>query len=197
MSRRHNSTGRSTARRADARHGRISGAFVPRTLDMLESPALRALSLSARRVLDRIEIELCRHAGGDNGRLPVTFADFAAYGIDRHAIAPALREAEALGFIEITERGRAGNAEYRSPNMFRLTYRHTAAAPPTDEWSRIETMDDAERIAKTARKKKIPSGGKHQKSVGETHTESGPAPVGETPTTPIPEKPPLLSISTG
>jgi len=31
----------------------------------------------------------------------------------------------ALGFVEITEHGRAGNAEHRTPNKFRLTHMPT------------------------------------------------------------------------
>src|SRR6478752_5794871 len=80
--------------------------------------------------LDRIEIEHADHGGNDNGRLPVTYDDFECYGIHRHAIAPAIRETVALGFAEITERGRAGNAEFRSPHKFRLTYFHVGRAPP-------------------------------------------------------------------
>jgi hypothetical protein len=44
-----------------------------------------------------------------------------------------LGELVALGFIEITERGRAGNAEWRSPNKFRLTYR-TKDRPAPHRW---------------------------------------------------------------
>ena len=94
----------------------IGGQFVAHLIEMLESPAFRVLSLSARRVLDRVEIEHAHHGGADNGRLPVTYDDFQRYGIDRHAIGPAIREACALGFLEVTERGRAGNAEFRSPS---------------------------------------------------------------------------------
>jgi hypothetical protein len=43
--------------------GAINGAFAWRLIEMLESPANRALSLSARRVLERLEIELYRHGG--------------------------------------------------------------------------------------------------------------------------------------
>lgn len=204
MAKRHDQTGRSTGRALRGESAPIGGSFAARRLEMLESPAMRVLSLSARRVLDRIEIELCHHAGKDNGRLPVTFADFEHFGIDRHAIGPALREAEALGFIEITERGRAGNAEFRSPNYFRLTYRHMKRAEPTDEWQRHESTEDAAAAAKAARAaksgrpaKQNSSGGKHQFSVGETRTETRTAPVGETPTTGKPEKPPLLSTSRG
>jgi hypothetical protein len=67
----------------------------------MESPAFRALSHSAHRILDRLEIELAHHGGNDNGRLPCTFDHFAEYGIDRHSIAPAIREVEALKFIRL------------------------------------------------------------------------------------------------
>jgi hypothetical protein len=105
-----------TARR---RKSSISGQFTVRLVEMQESPAYRALSLSGHRALSRIEIELRHHGGEDNGQLPVTFDDFAEYGMNRHSISPALAELEALGFIKITERGRmAKAAEYRRPNNF-------------------------------------------------------------------------------
>jgi len=85
----------------------IAGQFSARTIAMLESPAYRALSRAAHQVLTRIEIEHAHHGGKDNGRLPVTSAQFVEYGIHRHAIAPAIRELVALGFIEITREGRA------------------------------------------------------------------------------------------
>src|SRR5436309_15230078 len=97
---------------------RISGQFAARLIDMLESPAWRVLSLGAHRVLDRIEIELAHHGGKDNGQLPVTYDDFVKYGIHRQAIRPAINELTALGFLEITRQGRAGNAEFREPNLF-------------------------------------------------------------------------------
>jgi hypothetical protein len=77
---------------------------------MLESPAYRVLSLSGHRVLARLEIELGHHGGADNGRLPVTYADFQRYGIERKSIPPAIREVEALGFARVTERGRPRRA---------------------------------------------------------------------------------------
>ena len=129
----------------------IEGPFAPRTIAMLESPAYRVLSLTARRILDRVEIELAHHGGNDNGTLPVTYDHFMEYGIHRHAIGPAIREAASLGFLEITEHGRAGNAEFRSPNKYRLTYRHVDKARPTNEWRRIATMEEAVAIARAAR----------------------------------------------
>src|SRR4051794_3906324 len=105
------------------RRTRIGAQFAPRRIDMLRSPAYCELSLSARRILDRLEIELADHGGTDNGKLPVTYDDFQRYGVHRQAIGPAIRETVALGFVEITEAGVHGTAEFRKPNKFRLTYR--------------------------------------------------------------------------
>jgi len=134
---------------------KIDGQFAPRTVEMLRSYPYRVLSQSAHRVLARIEIEFADHGGTDNGKLPITYADFIDYGLDRHAIGPAIDECEALGFIEVTERGRSGNAEFRKPNLFRLTYRYTERAAPTNEWRRINTREEAIAIALAARKSSI------------------------------------------
>jgi hypothetical protein len=173
----------------------IGGQFAPRLIEMLESPAYRALSLSARRVLDRIEIELAHHGGRDNGGLPVTYDDFWRYGIDRHLIAPAIRELIALKFIEITKPGRAGNAEFQAPNLFRLTYRHTKREGPTDDWRRIATVEQAAKLARRARgsQKQNSSTGFWQdqyRNRGRNHST-------KTDTTAIVQKPILLSISRG
>jgi hypothetical protein len=133
------------------RKNKIAGQFSARTIEMMESPAFMVLSLSARRILDRLEIEHGHHAGNDNGDLPCTYDHFHDYGIHRHAIAPGIREAVALGFLEITEKGRSGNAEWRRPNKFRLTYRQVGRANPTDEWRRVKTIKEAEMLAKAAR----------------------------------------------
>lgn len=189
------------------KRNKIDGAFAWRKIEMLEAPAFRVLSLSGHRVLARIEIELSAHGGKDNGKLPVTFTDFEAYGIERHAIGPAIRECEALGFLEISERGFAGVGEFKRPSTYRLTYRHLDRAEPTDEWRRIKTMEEATAAARLARKSpvgKTPTGKKQKTSaekptvpVRETPTENGGAPVRETPTTDQCGKPPLLSISPG
>lgn len=133
----------------------IPGQWQSRPIEMLESPAHRVLTLAARRVIDRISVELAHHGGQENGRLPVTYENFIQYGLDRHAIGPAIREAVALGFIEVT-RGRAGNAEFREPNHFRLTFqpilnRNKAVILPTDEWRQIETIEGAAVLQKAAR----------------------------------------------
>jgi hypothetical protein len=130
---------------------RIDGPYIIHTAAMLKSPAWRVMSLSGRKLLDRIEIEHTKHGGNDNGKLPATFNQFVEYGIHRHSIAPALREVSALGFIEVTEHGRAGGGDERRPNVFRLTYLPEGAAKPTNEWRFIKTVIEAQRIAKAAR----------------------------------------------
>jgi hypothetical protein len=141
------------------------------------------LSLSARRILDRIEIENADHGGVDNGKLPVTFDDFVRYGIHRHAIAPAIREAVALGFLEVTETRRAGNAEWRKPNLFRLTYRETKHGAPTHEWKKI-AAEEAEIIACAARSSKTElQCRKMPKSSAGNHHRKRKSPVPETITT--------------
>jgi hypothetical protein len=174
---------------------------------MLESPAFRVLSVSAHRVLFRIEIELAHHGGKENGRLPVTYDDFERYGVHRHCISPAIRELEALGFLRITERGRAGNAEFRSPNRFKLTYRPAldVMGDGTHDWRRIETTKQAIEVARTARRSggakiqatkiKNAGGGKCRSSGAAITTENGRSPVPEITTPPIVQNSARLSIS--
>jgi hypothetical protein len=144
---------------ATVRRNRLSEQWAAYPIEMLQSPAYRALSLSACRVLHRIEIELAAHGGNDIERLPVTKADFVEYGISPRLVASAIREAEALGFIRITQRGRGGNAEHRKENQFFPTYlvgRNRALAPSHD-WRQINTLEEAKQIACAARANKNPN----------------------------------------
>jgi hypothetical protein len=199
-----------------------SGQWCGRPREMLESAAYRVLSRAGHQVLSRIELELRYHAGKDNGRLPVTFENFVSYGVHRHAIAPALREVQALGFVEITP-GRAGNAEQRSPNLFRLTYEPIKDANPTNEWKRFamgadpvadaKMMADAAKAAEMAREnqdakhvarmKKLAAKNKSQcrkpasGPMPETGIETKNFPMPETGITVVVRKPASLSILSG
>jgi hypothetical protein len=192
----------------------IPGQFSWSLIEMQESFAYRVLSLSARRVMDRLEIELAKHGGKSeaNGELVCRYSDFEAYGVaDRHAIAPAIRELVALGFVRVTRRGAAGNADYRRAAMYRLTYRHSGSNRAIEDgWRRILSLEEAETLARAARaeeadararefgrrggraaaaKKQKSGGGSHTEPGGETrlkpgggnHTEGDKIPVGETP----------------
>src|ERR1700722_18458494 len=88
----------------------IAGQFIVHPKQMIESPAWRALSLAARRALDRIEIEHMNHGGSQNGELPVTYQDFENFGVRRHSVAPAIRELVALGIVAISKKGYGGAA---------------------------------------------------------------------------------------
>jgi hypothetical protein len=195
----------------------INGQFAPRLIEMLESPAYRALSRSAHQVISRIETELGHHGGNDNGRLPVSFADFVDYGVDRASVAPAIREAEALGFVRVTERGRGGNADFRAPNRYYLTFsysRETRSEPPSHDWRKIKSHDEAIRIARAARtakdrtaiargtnnwrrhlEKQVTDPGLPQIPTPPTRVETTQVPTLETRVTTLPENPGSLSIS--
>jgi hypothetical protein len=158
------------------KHNKISGQFAARLIEMMESPAYRVLSLSAHRVLSRIEIEWAHHGGQDNGHLPVTFDDFERYGLHRHAIGPALAELEALGFIVITEKGKmARAADYRRPNKFLLTSRPAnRGADQLHKGKRFKTREEAEAVAEVSRKasgekKKPPVRNLHREPVRKTY----------------------------
>jgi hypothetical protein len=200
------------------RRNSISGQFSAFRIEMLESPAYRVLSRSALMVISRVEIELGHHGGNDNDQLIITTEDFIAYGMDRGSVAPAIREAEALGFIRV-KRGRGGNAEYRTPSLFGSTFAqhlNSHRSPPTDDWRKIKTIEEAEQIARGAREskdqhavqygkrnwqrrqqKQKTSMEKPHRSVWKNHTENGKVPVRKTRTTGAVEKPIPLSISRG
>ena len=135
------------------RRNAIAGQFAARPIAMLESPAYRVMSRGAHQVLARIEIEHAHHGGAENGLLPVAYDHFVEYGLHRHAVAPAIRELVALGFIEVTRRGCALNGDLRQASLYRLTYRHAKGADGdgTHEWRNIKTVEQAEALAKQAR----------------------------------------------
>ena len=162
---------------------------VRHTIELLRSPAMRVLSRAGHKILMCVESELCKHAGKNNGKLPVTYEAFEEFGLHRHAIGPGLREVEALGLLLVTERGRAGNANWRRPNLMMLTYLPSGAnnkTPASDQWRNIATKEEAEQIAQKARnskpagynhnrrKKRFPSDGKRQTPVTKTVTGTRP-----------------------
>jgi hypothetical protein len=121
---------------------------------MKDSPAWRALSLPARRVLDRLEIELGRHKGRpeSNGEIVCTYEDFKRYGIRKNSLSGAIREVVALGFVRITRKGSAGNENYRQPTMYLLTYQIAGSDQRlSDDWKRIQTDEEAAASVKAAK----------------------------------------------
>jgi hypothetical protein len=141
-----------SASRRQKRRTEIGDNFITYKRSMMESPAFRVLGYSELRAMQRIEIEHMSHGGAENGRLQVTFDQFVEWGIDRKAIAPALRILSLLGFLEITTPGHAGAAGEGKANRFRLTYVNCKTREqPTDEWRRVDTIDIAKAIVSRAK----------------------------------------------
>jgi hypothetical protein len=91
----------------------------------------------------------------ENGNLPCTYDDFEAYAINRHMIRPAINELVALGFIRVTRKGSAGNAEFRQSTLFLVTYLPAGSNQVVEDgWRRIQTIEEAEAVSKHARAKK-------------------------------------------
>jgi hypothetical protein len=126
------------------RKNKISEQFVYYTREMISSPAYRALSLQGRKVLRRLELEHMAHGGQDNGKLPCRYHDFVKYGCRKNGLSAALIEVGVLGFAPTMSFGtRAyGNVPGKA-STFRLTYLPTADGPPTNEWKRWSSVEEA------------------------------------------------------
>jgi hypothetical protein len=209
---------KNTAEGKSVKRNCVAEYFTSRPVELLASPALRALSRTAHLALLRIELELRHHAGHGNGKLIVTKQQFVEFcRVHPRFIAPALRELEALGLI-ITEHGRGGNAEYRQPNRFLLNFMCGAVDAReqiTDTWKRFKTLKEAEDVARSARAAKDPQrvsyGRQNSKKQNifrdhKVYLKSGPLSVPETaefsgplsvPTGPGPLSVPTIDISGG
>lgn len=152
--------------------GAIEGQFIAHRVELLESDAWCGLSFAARRILDRLEIEHAHHGGKENGRLVATYADFERFGIRRRSIAEAIRLLVRTGLVEITHTGRGGNAEFRDPSRYRLTYLPTEKATSTDEWRRYRAP-----VPVPPSPADIDSGGENAPSPGGAKTPSKPVPA--------------------
>src|SRR5688572_16246709 len=74
------------------------------TPEMMESPAWGAMTLAARKVVDRIIIKYLEERTR-NGELVVLYDDFEKFGIRRSSILEAIAIASGLGWIDVTIRG--------------------------------------------------------------------------------------------
>lgn len=108
------------------------------------SVSWRLLTGNDKLALERLEEEHMAHGVRENGKLHVTYSDFAEAGIRRAAISTSITRLEALGFVECTDRGRASRAEFRFPASYRLTYVQ-GNLPASNEWRAITSTEEAER----------------------------------------------------
>jgi hypothetical protein len=136
------------------RKNKISEQFVHYTREMIGSPAYRVLSLQGRKILRRLELEHMEHGGQDNGKLPCRYQDFVKYGCRKNGLSAALIEVGVLGFAPTVSRGtRAyGNVPGKA-STFRLTYLHTADGPPTNEWKKWSSIEEARAVVASEQRK--------------------------------------------
>jgi len=124
--------------------------MLPRSF--FESFAWKAASLACRSAVERVVIEHLAHGGRENGNLIVRKVDFLEHGIYNDGIAPALREACALGLLIMTKRGRAGNAEHRAAHRWAVAPVLDQRLKPFDTaWKRFQSLEEAEKVAAEAR----------------------------------------------
>lgn len=116
--------------------------WVWHTIDMRTTEKWRLMPQTARRLLDRIEVEHMAHKGLENGRLGIAYSQFEEWGISRRSIPTAIDYAVDAGFLEVTKRGLRLK---ETTNEYRLTYFATRErtpkgayeySAPTNEWKR-------------------------------------------------------------
>jgi hypothetical protein len=125
----------------------------PIPFSLLESPAFLAISHPARQVFWRLVAEYGRHGGKDNGRLPCPFSDLEKWRISSNLIARAVRELVAVGLVEITQRGVAGNADQRRPALYLITCFAAAGGESMDgthDYERITSIEEADALVAAA-----------------------------------------------
>ena len=103
------------------------------TRELLSSPAWRARSINAVRLIEFLQIEHMNHAGTENGNLKATYDQLVAFKLTRSQIRKAIEEAEFLGLIRFQRGGRwAGTNQ---PSTYRLTFLPDRESNlPTNEW---------------------------------------------------------------
>jgi len=153
----HDATGRSIKGWKTSRQGRRNrppegASWIWLTQEMMESPAWRALRFAPRKIVDRLIIEHLAHGGTENGNLITTYSNFQQFGLRRRpSIAPAIIEAETLGFIDVIERGGSAYAEFRNPSRYALAWLdYKNGTPPTNRWKAFETVADARKAVRNA-----------------------------------------------
>lgn len=132
-------------RRAGSRMPRngLETPFITHSYALLTSPAWRSLSITARRILDRLEIEHMGKGGRHNGDLVTTYDDLVNAGCSRSLIAHALQELQDVGLLRVTQRGGIAMG-HRMPSRYRLTYLPSVEGRPSNDFKSVSAEDVAE-----------------------------------------------------
>jgi len=140
---------RARSRWAKGERNKLVAPFAPFPCEMVESPAFRALSPSAVKVLFALLTVWARNGGtkhNTNGKLIVTYRQFCTFWkMSMRSVMRAVNELEALGFLVKAVQGCGGNADERQPNQYRLTFLPAEGVPGagSHEWRRIATPEEA------------------------------------------------------
>lgn len=135
---------------------KISGAYVPHRLEMLQSPAWQAAPRPMKEWLEVLEIEHMRHKGCANGQLFKSYTQFIAAGFNRNTVSMMSKLSEALGFVRINRTTGTSKGDLRDACAYTLTYLPSGPGrdvAPTDDWKRLKTIDQAERVIADMRTK--------------------------------------------
>ncbi|MBY5533024.1 hypothetical protein HFO58_07550 [Rhizobium leguminosarum] len=122
---------------------KIEGAYIPRRLEMLQSPVWRGAPRALKALLEELEIEHMRHRGTANGSLFRSYRQFVAAGFNRSTVSAYTKMGEALGLLKVNrESGFGPSRDLKEACAYTLTYLPTgtgANIAPTDDWRRIKT----------------------------------------------------------
>ena len=91
--------------------------------------------MNCRRLIDRLLMDICSHAGMNNGMLMATYDQLVEYGISRGDISATIHEAKILGLIKC-KHGKKHRGEWE-PNLYTLTWMGTRHRRATNEWKEV------------------------------------------------------------
>jgi len=131
------------------------------TANLLASYAWRAMTVNAKRVLERILLEHMAHAGKENGRLQVTHRQFIEAGVSRDYVGDAIDELAHLRLVKITTRGRGGAGTGHSSRFLLTWFPEKGSRYCDDPWKMVDAVhvqkwNALRKVAKKARKRSVP-----------------------------------------
>jgi hypothetical protein len=126
-----------------AKNRKHAEPFIKLPLKLLTSRAWHALGPNAKRLIEFLMIEHLRHGGRRNGHLLAPRRQLEE-GISEHLVSGAIKEAEALGFVDCT-RGVG-----RCPSVYTLTW--LPLSDGSEPSNRYLECDDAAAAVMAARK---------------------------------------------
>lgn len=114
---------------------------------MLGSITFRSLSISARRILDRLLYEHASHGGRENGNLACTYRQLDNWGVTTDDARRGFEELIAAGYVERTFQG-PRVAAGGEPSRYALTWLPTLAGTPDEHAPTHRWLQVIERLSR-------------------------------------------------